>query len=507
MGIAKNFAKTGFNLSILFIALLLFLPSLFLQLSLDEISSFWVIKGNLNEVFVRSLMIQGQSPCYYIILWIITSTFGYSSLVLRLFSLFCGLISTTLVFQLGRLLFSRTVGIYSALCFLCCSQVIESSTSARPYALALTLVLASSVAFIHWCRSHSVKMLIIYGFLLLMTIYTHYLYGAVIIIHLPLIIIHILNIDRNRRLLIFRQITCLIIGLFIALIPSLYHLKILSSKSSAIAFTEFPRFITLLVALVPTDLMILISLLFALYLTIWRRTEKVFFITDSSFFNNVFVANFLLMPPLIIYVACYLLGHSIFIERYYFAKAIGEGLLGGMIFSLIKSKSKQLALASAMVVMTLVVHILFYSSGNSKDEWKSAIGEIRNSSKFSVCPVFFMSGYIESQSVEWYSDKVISDFLHSPIDYYELNNNIILIPYSFDTEETQNYYQSSVRNQIEKLDCFWLLYRNSELFINAKKLEPSPFFLTRQLQSSGFQFKSSASFGLIDLRYFERNSG
>ncbi len=487
------------------VAVLLFIPRLTLELGLDELGSFWVVKDGFREVIRRSIQIQGQSPLYYTILWASTYLFGSSSLGLRTLSVFCTLISCLLIFQLGQLLFNRKVGIYSIFCFLCCSQVIQSGTDARPYALAITLMLAASVALVQWFKTQSTKWLVSYGFLLVATVYAHYLYALVILIHLSWIVINTFRAEPKKRIIFLKQIVFLALFGVVALIPSIFQLRILSSKGAGLSFAEFPSLIALIKALFPVDVFLLIGLVFAFELTIWRHSRPNFSERESSNIALIFIGVFLLFPPVIIYIISYLSGHSIFIERYYSERVVGIGLLGGVILGSIYSVKNQITLAVALIVMTAISQYAFIAGDRTEQGWKSATSTIANLDHSNKCSVFLLTGFIESQTVKWLSDDTVSQFIRSPLAYYELRNKTFLLPYTFDTNEGQSYYSSVIENEIQRSQCVWLLYRNAELFIASKKLKPSPIFLEDQFAKKGFSSSEKSKFGMVELIHFERN--
>jgi uncharacterized membrane protein len=499
----KNLCKIG--LATIAVALLLFIPRLTLELGLDELGSYWVVKDSLKEVIGRSIHIQGQSPLYYSILWASTGLFGFSALGLRVFSVFCTLISCLLIFQLGQLLFNRKVGLYSVFCFLCCSQVIESATNARPYALAITLGLAASVALVQWCRTQSTKWLVSYGFLLVATVYAHYLYALVILIHTPWLFINTFRSEPKKRSIFLKQIVLLALFGIIALIPSVFQLHILSTKGAGLSFAEFPTLIALIKTLFPADILLLIGLVFAFELTIWRHSRPNFSERDGSNVGLIFICLFLLLPPVIIYIISYVSGHSIFIERYYSVRAVGIGLLGGVILASISSTRNQITLVVALIAMIAISQYAFITGERAKEGWESAASTIANLDHSNECTVFLLTGFIEGQTVKWLSDDMVSDFIRSPVAYYKLKNKTFLLPYTFDTNEGQKYYLSVIESKIQRSRCIWLLYRNAELFITGKKLNPSPIFLQDQLSKNGFRASEMSKFGLVELIHFDRN--
>ena len=183
---------------------------------------------------------------------------------------------------------------------------------------------------------------------------------------------------------------------------------------------------------------------------------------------------------------------------------VGIGLLGGVILGSISSIRNQITLAVGLIVITAISQYAFITGDRAEEGWKSATSTISSLDHSNECTVFLLTGFIESQSVKWLSNDTASDFIRSPAAYYELKNKTVLLPYTFDTNEGQSYYSSVIEYEIQKNRCIWLLYRNVELSITGKKLNPSPIFLQDQFAKKGFRFSETSKFGLVELIHFER---
>ena len=350
-------------------------------------------------------------------------------------------------------------------------------------------MLAASVALVQWCRTQSNKWFMGYAFLLIATVYAHYLYAIVIFIHTPWIVVNIFRSEPKKRIILLKQIVFLALFTLIALIPSIFQLRILSSKAEGLSFAEFPSLFALMKALLPMEVLLLIGLVFAFELTIWRHSRPNFSQRESSNIALIFICMFLLLPPVIIHIISYVSGHSIFIERYYSERVVGIGLLGRVILGSISSIRNQITLAVALIATTAISQYAFISGERAEEGWRSAISTILNLDHSNECSVFLLTGFIESQTVKWLSDNTVSDFIRSPVAYYKLKNKTFLLPYTFDTNEGQNYYSSVIESEILRSRCVWLLYLNAELFIAGKKLNPAPFFLRTSLLKMAFALR------------------
>ena len=110
------------------------------SLWLDEFGTLWTVEGDFSQVVRRSLSFQGQSPFYYLIVWACVHLLGISEFTLRLPSLLFGIAAVYTVYRLAAELYNKRAGTIAA-CFLWIAPgMVQSSTDARPYALALFMV-------------------------------------------------------------------------------------------------------------------------------------------------------------------------------------------------------------------------------------------------------------------------------------------------------------------------------------------------------------------------------
>jgi mannosyltransferase len=72
------------------------------SLWIDEFGTFWVTEDRLSTTVARALQFQGQSPFYYLIVWIPLHLFGESELALRLPSLIFGCAFILVLFLTAR---------------------------------------------------------------------------------------------------------------------------------------------------------------------------------------------------------------------------------------------------------------------------------------------------------------------------------------------------------------------------------------------------------------------
>ncbi len=114
------------------------------SLWIDEFGTLWAIEGTFHESWSRGVAFHGQSPLYYTLLWPLIRVAGESEGALRLPSLVCGAVAAFLVYRTAKRIRSIEAGLFAGSLAWVSPVLMESSVSARPYALA---VVCAAVAF------------------------------------------------------------------------------------------------------------------------------------------------------------------------------------------------------------------------------------------------------------------------------------------------------------------------------------------------------------------------
>ncbi len=107
------------------------------SLWLDEFGTLWTIEGSFSQMWGRVNAFQGQSPFYYSLVWLIVHLLGESEVALRLLSLLLGLGTAYGMYLMGSFLYGEKAGLVSASLVWLTPSMVQTSSEARPYSLAL----------------------------------------------------------------------------------------------------------------------------------------------------------------------------------------------------------------------------------------------------------------------------------------------------------------------------------------------------------------------------------
>jgi len=152
------------------------LPS---SLWLDELVTWWVVKDSFSDAIHRAYDFQGQSIAYYVVAWL-TRHIGSAEWVLRLPSLAAMTLAAYLMYRLARRLLDREYARLTVFFFVLWPGLVFEASNARPYAIAILLVVASALALVRWLDRPTVGRLVAFAAFAAAIGYAHILYVFVL---------------------------------------------------------------------------------------------------------------------------------------------------------------------------------------------------------------------------------------------------------------------------------------------------------------------------------------
>jgi 4-amino-4-deoxy-L-arabinose transferase-like glycosyltransferase len=160
------------------------------DLWLDEYVTWWVLSPpTWTESVSRAVSIQGWSPVYFFILKLFTNLYGFGNVQLRILSVFLGVATLFAAYKLAREIFTEHgVALVSVAVLSLNDRLIWLSQNARPYALALFLTILSFLFFLAVSRRKSNAAIIGYVLTTTLLIYSHFLFGPVVIAQMAILV-------------------------------------------------------------------------------------------------------------------------------------------------------------------------------------------------------------------------------------------------------------------------------------------------------------------------------
>lgn len=468
------------------------------SLSLDETITYWVVQDGFKNAICRAIHYQGPGPFHYIIVWLFVQIGGASEIVLRLPSILSCFLLCIVLFRFSCKIFDRSSAFLVVIVFLCLDETFTYFVIARPYALALLLLVSSTYTFYCWIESNERRQKFFYIFFSTLTSYSHCVFTAILIVHL-IYLCYRWKWIKDRPMPAIHEIIKVYFYIAVLISPGAYELMLITERKNILSFVAAPSAIDLIQSLVKPYF--IISLISGALAT-WIITKNIYI--DRFTIRRdllVLLLSWYLLPSLLVFLYSSVSGASIFAPRYYSWGLPALSLLLGKGLSLIKpARSKRIMLIILFGLM------LVYGGIQSpfNENWSSAIAYAKKRSRGSNIPVVAYTGLVESRDTSWVIHPERRKYLLSPFAAYRLDKEPFLLPATFDQPDAAEYLEKAVFPELRKVNQFYLILRMTYIVVNKSALT-SDDYLVRQMELAGFRPKLVESFGHVKVISFEKN--
>lgn len=210
-------------------------------------SPSYIISSTYTKVLAPEYFLYtkgGIMPFYFLVTYYWTKMMGLSEFKLRLFSAITGIVSIYLIYIIGKELFRKKVGLFSAFILSINHQHIYYSQEARTYSLLVLLAMLSVYFLYKMLSSQKLFNKIGYSISTSLMIYTHY-YGLFILLFEGIYVLILIKTHRNY----IKNIIMPWIIVFLAYLPWLPSLIKLALKGQGLNVIHGPLTISQLARL------------------------------------------------------------------------------------------------------------------------------------------------------------------------------------------------------------------------------------------------------------------
>jgi mannosyltransferase len=451
------------------------------SLWMDELGTYWVIKDGIGQTIDRAWHIQGQTPLYYMIEWVVRVLGGKSELALRLPSLIAMSIAAYLFYRLVRRLMGDEAAPVATAIFVISPLVGFLAGDARPYAFATLFVVAASLALVRWIDSAHVRDGIAYVLLAALTVYVHYIFGLVLLAHAAYAFAR-----RNRVRL--RGVILAVAGIAALVAPVIPQLLSLLNRSNSLSVLNSSSHLVLLQAIAPAALLAgaVVGLLISHGMDPLR-----FHRIPADGPTLTLGAGWLLFAPVILFVVSTFGPASIFADRYMVTAAPGFALLGAAaLCAITQTRARAIVLYAALGCALL----LYGSTKHMGENWRGALARVDARSEGPSTPVLLHGGLIEAKQILWLKDPVKASYLNDPTSYYGVHGRVFAMPYAFNDESEK--YLEGLLPMLRKSHRFFYVTRYPTV--------PTPQWFLGRLHGDGFRYEVHA-FAQVKVFEFDRS--
>ena len=416
----KNF-WFGIHLTVGFLCLIVFilykLPAGFW---LDETLTAWIICEDFQTAFNRALHFQAWSPLYYLLIHGWARIFGMTEIALRLFSICAFVFGCLFLYKTYRRYFCRELSIFGTILSGVFLLLYVPVLYARPYGLIALFLISSFYFFVIWLDTGQRGAQILHIICSVCTIYTHWLFGTILIVQTLLVFcIKISPQMHYRRKWIYNLF---IIGILTS--PNAYRLALIFPKRFTYSYLTSPSIFNWAIITFPPGA-ILLSL-WALWIVYRRKRLN----HIGRFFSSISIgAVWIIVPPTILFLFSLFSGVSVLSPRYAGASYTGFGLI---IISLFACLGKSFHRSFTMLYTSFLAIFMLLALPNISESWREPTAFLLKQQIKNHRPILLATGLIEATSREWILDSSKRDYLCAPIQYYLPTENPVPLPWAND---------------------------------------------------------------------------
>jgi hypothetical protein len=444
------------------------------SLWVDELVTFWSAYKGIVPAIGRAQFWPGQNTAYTVLIAAVIRVAGTSEIALRLPSLAATLLTAGLLFRLGEYFIDKEAGLLVVVVFTSLHEVARNAaTNARPYGIALLLVVASMLQLIRWLDVQRLRNMLGFVGTAAAIPYFHLLFATVYLVFFAYGVYR----WRTERKIKIKQTALAALAIAILLAPLFwYSFFVHRAGSAASSWADSPDALVLVSSFMPDVLgsAILLGALAASFA--WGRTGMApLQIPRSSMF---LLMSWLVLPVLATFLISRSTPFKIFVPRYFlYSFAAGALIVGCGIRTLMPPRAR-VVIAIFISVFSIIGYAGYHLNVSPHHEdWRSAAKLVRDLGLSPTTPVLIRVGLIETAKIPSSLSLDSDSPLLSPLSKYPIAGRIVLIPCRFDAES--EHYMQEVSSQI--------LANNDTFVVVVRKDEESTAWMQGWFLAQGFE--------------------
>lgn len=459
---------------------------------LDETLTAWVIREDIFTTFSRALHFQGQSPFYYLLIHGWTLIFGTSELAFRTFSLGAFISGCVFLYLIHRQSFSPELAICGTILSGTLLIMYVHALDARPYGLVIALSMGSHYFFLDWLDTTSRQSRLFHVLCSVAAIYTHWLYGTILIVQ-TFLILCAGGLDKKPYI---RQWIINLLAIGILCSPNAYQLGLIFQKRFTYNYLLSPNLSILAKTIFPIQTVSLCAMPILLFIYRYKN------ISFKGLLKPISIgASWILIPPLVLFFISLLFNASVLSPRYAGASYAGFGLITASLFSCLPVSTFR---RFAMLIISVSGIILTFTAPHSAS-WREPAAFLGGLKQNNDKPVLLSSGLVESISKEWIQDSSKLGYFSAPIQYYLPDENPSPLPSPVDLTLLDDVLAESCNMNTLHKNGFFLIVREKKI-LNSGNVKLASEIFKRYFSDIGFSVRIAKAFPGIHVFEFETDT-
>lgn len=427
------------------------------SLWLDELVTFWSSYRGILPAIARGQFWPGQNTAYTVLIASIIRVGGTSEVVLRLPSLIAAVLTGWLLFRLGETFLDKEAGILVVVVFTSLHEIArDAATNARPYSIALLLVVASMLQLVRWLDTQRLRNMAGFAATAAAIPYFHLTFATIYLVFFAYGVYRWLTERRIR----IKQISLAGGVIAFLLAPLLWYILFAHRLSGSSSFAATPDARQMMSAFMPDVLgsTLLLGLLAASFAC--RRTAAALLSIPRS--TTLLFMSWLILPVVTAFVVARVSPLKIFVPRYFLPAFAAVALIIGCGLRMLTSARMRALIAAFVAVGSIISYAGYHLTASPHHEdWRAAAKIVRSLALPPTTPVMLSVGLIETATIR--SDIQIDrdSPLLCPLSKYPIPGRIILIPSRLNPDSIR-YMQEISSRMLAADDKFVVVARKNE---------------------------------------------
>ncbi|MBY0506082.1 MAG: hypothetical protein K2X03_19355 [Bryobacteraceae bacterium] len=405
-----------------------YVPRLLRGFWLDEAGTYWMAYEGLGAAIDKCAHWPGQSILYGALasLFCLEVEGPWREPLLRLPSLFgIGL----MLFFCSRLA-AKAVGEMAAWCtfvlLLFHPASLDLFAMARPYGLAAAAVAGSYYFLYEWVETRSRRAAASYAVATALIFYLHYLF-SVALAGQALYLAWVFLVERRTER--WRDLVLAYAGVGVLLLPLAAHMRLLVRDAYTLPVAGRPSLRALAKVLVPSVALVSSALALAGAFFLRRKWQM------PGHSVLALLLGWFAAGTLVLFVIARVSPHAVFIPRYLGSAIPGEALLLGVLGAVLLP-GRWAAGWACLIALATTANPLEYRQLwlNGFDDARPILEMVRQVNPAEPPPLFFQSGLIESNFLDWRKGPE-GTYLFSELSAYPVANRVYPLPIRFTAQE------------------------------------------------------------------------
>jgi 4-amino-4-deoxy-L-arabinose transferase-like glycosyltransferase len=422
---------------------------------LDETGTFWSAYKGIVPAIDRSQVWPGQNTIYTMLAAAVIRLGGSSEAALRLPSVLAAVLTAWLLFRLGEHFFDREAGVLAVVVLASLHEIArDAATNARPYGIALLLVVASVLQLVRWFETRRRRNMV--GFVITVAAipYFHYLFTTIYLVLLA----YAIYIWRSSRRIPLKHLIAAGALIAILLSPLAWNVLYVRRVSSESSWASTPDVQALVSSFMPQ---VLAASLFlgAVVGFIACGTAK---IVETPRSPRFLLVTWLAIPIITLFIVARVSPFKVFVFRYYLPALPALALLVGCGIRSLSPPRMRMIISIFVVVISIMSYSGYHWTLSARrEDWRRAAESVRAAGISATTPVLIRTGLVETAKVHWDLNIDRDSPLLCPLSKYPIPGRIILLPSRLDSENIR-YLEQVTSHILNPADRFVLLARNDE---------------------------------------------